>query len=318
MSLITGAGASFMLNRMRFFPICLVFLLFGLLLAAGQAMSAQSVGTTPPQPPPAQASGDASAKPDTPAGPVIRFADVARKVQEEGEGTSLSGYIAEALGLKRTSNDSVGTPVLAHALGNSTTPRKLYAIDDTGELLFIVKNGDTTAAYLANHAGVLHKAGHFYPGRFHSQEFEQVSKEKAAAGFAAEKEFWIRNISLPQEGEALKPGEPVSNTDYVKSEAGPKEKAALARKAAKESAARETTADLDKKDKQGQIQPMSGAKPKATLGSAKEKEDSSKTAEPRDTKAAGKNPPTTHENSNQQSSTDGNANRPKSFWKKIW
>jgi len=279
-------------------------------------MSAQSVGTTPPQPPPAQATGDASAKPDTPPKPVIKFADVVRKVQEEGQGTSVSGYVAEALGIKGASLDSVGTLVLAHALGDSTTPRKLYAIDDTGELLFMVKNGDTTATYLANHAGVLQMAGHFYPGRFHSQEFERVSKEKAAAGFAAEKEFWIRKISPPQKGEARKPEEPVSNADYVKSEAGAKEKAALAREAAKESDVRGTAAD--KKDKLDQIQPMSDAKQGAKLESAKEKENSSKTAEPRDTKAAEKNPPATDANSNKQSNTDGDATRPKSFWKKIW
>jgi len=300
-----------------------VFLLFGLFLAAGLAMSAQSVGTAPP----AQASGDASAKPDTPPKPVIKLADVVRKVQEEGQGTSISNYIAEALGLKSASNDSIGTPVLAHALGNSATPRRLYDIDGTGGLLFMVKNGDTTAVYLTNRAGVLQMAGHFYPGRFHSQDFERVSKEKAAAGLAAEKEFWIRKISPPQEGEALKPEELVRNTDYVKSEAGPREKAALARKTAKESTAHSTAAeDVAEKGKPGQIKQVSDAKQEAKLekeDSAKEKERSSKTAaqESRDTtddKSAEKTPPATNANSNQQSSTDGDAARSKSLWKKIW
>ena len=211
------AGARHMLIRMRFLRACQVFLLCGLLLAAGQVIRAQSVGTAPsPVPVASPTQPPQSASPQTPPKPVLNFTEVVLLAEKQGGSTSIRNYIAEDLGLKPTSVDS--PPVHARGLEYSDQ-RKLYVIDETGALLFMISNGDNTDVYLASHAGVLQSAGYFYPGRFHSQGFKRVSKEKAAAGFVAEKEFWIKKISDPKYGGAVKLEEPVRKTDYARPEA---------------------------------------------------------------------------------------------------
>jgi hypothetical protein len=209
-----------------------VILLAGLLLAGGQVVSAQSVGEAPSQPPqpaspqtpqavqPVQAPGDSSAKPQIAPRPIVKLADVVRTVENEGRSTSIGSYIAEGVGIKTTQIDS--SPVQARVL--SDTQRELCVIDDTGALLFLIRDGNNTVVYLANHAGMLQTAGYFYPGRFHSQEFKVVSKDKAAAGFAAEKEFWIKKISPGGQSVAVKTVEPVSKPAVAKSEATTKAK----------------------------------------------------------------------------------------------
>jgi hypothetical protein len=151
-------------------------------------------------------SGSSSVKPPTAPEPVLEIADVVRAAEDEGRSTSISSYIAEGIGIKNTQIDS--SPVQARAL--SDTQREFCVIDDTGALLFMMKEGDTTAVYLANHAGVLQVAGRFYPGRFRSQEFKSISKDKAASGFTAEKEFWINKVSPGKYGAVAKPVGPIS------------------------------------------------------------------------------------------------------------
>jgi len=292
-----------MLIRMRVPRASQIFLLSGLLLAAGQAISAQTAGKAPSASPqtsqavqPAQAQGYAAVKPQTPPGPAIKFADVVKKVEKEG-GTSVPNYIAEYVGIKPTQSDS--SPVQARALSDSQ--RELYVIDDTGALLFLMKNGDTTFAYLANHAGVLQSAGYIYPGRFHSQDFKSVSKDKAAAGFATEKEVWIKKVFPPKYGDAVKPQEPVSKPDYAKSEA-----------AAKSAATARAAADVNEKDKLSQMtakerikyldEQMREAKQEAKL----EKKESAK-----EKKVASKTDRAAPANSNQQSTIDSDTAPPK-------
>jgi hypothetical protein len=201
-----------------------VILLSGLLLAAGQTVSAQSVSEVPSVPPQSAAPGTPLAvqpvKPQTPPQPVISLSDVVRKVESEGRSTSIGSYIAEGVGIKTMQIDS--SPVQARVL--SDTQRELCVIDDTGALLFMIRDGGNTVVYLANHAGVLQTAGYFYQGRFRSQEFKSVSKDKAAAGFAAEKELWIKKISPGGQTAAVKPVEPVSKPAVAKSEASTKAK----------------------------------------------------------------------------------------------
>ena len=330
-----------MLNRIRLLRACQVFLLSGLLLAAGQAMNAQSVGKTPSQAPaaapsqppqpasqqspqatqPVHAPDDTSPKPQTPPEPVFKLADVVQKVESDGRSTSIRDYIAEGVGIRSRQIDS--SPVQARSL--SDTQRELFVIDDNGALLFLMKNGETTFAYLANHAGMLQTAGYFYPGRFHSQEFKSVSKEKAAAGFAAEGEFWIKRIFPPKNGDAVKPGESASEPDGAGSGAGAREKAELDSKTAREAGSLKTAptagaaADVDEKDKLSQMTPkerikyldqqMREAKQEAKL----EKKLASKTAahKRQEAKSTEKNPQAAPANSNQQSNTDGDATPPK-------
>jgi hypothetical protein len=226
-----------MLIRIRLLRAYQVTLLAGLLLVAGEAIRAQSVDKSPSQPPqpasvqtpqavqPAQTSGDNSPKPQTPPPEVLKFADVVQKVTDEGRSTSIGSYIAEGIGIKTMQIDS--SPVQARVLDDAE--RELCVIEDTGALLFLIKSGNNTVVYLANHAGVLQRAGYFYPGRFHSQDFKDVSKEKAAAGFAAEKESWIKIISPPKPGDAVKTAEHVSPPDNAKPEAATKEKTKAAK-----------------------------------------------------------------------------------------
>jgi hypothetical protein len=248
------AGAKHLLIRIRLLRAYQVILLAGLLLAAGEAISAQSVGKSPSQPPqpasvqtpqsvqPTQASDDNSAKPQTPPQPALKFADVVQKVKDEGRSTSIGSYIAEGVGIKNTQIDS--SPVQARVL--SDTDRELCVVEDTGALLFLIRNGQNTEVYLANHAGVLQTAGYFYPGRFHSQEFKGVSKQKAAAGFAAEKELWIKKISPTKPGDAVKTEEHLSTPDKAKPEAPTKEKT-KAVKSKKQSKAEDDDAPPKKK-----------------------------------------------------------------------
>jgi hypothetical protein len=221
-----------MLIRIRLLRAYQVILLSGLLLAAGQTISAQSIGApsqpiqpaspqTPQAVQPVQSPSDA--KPQTPPQPGIRLADVVQIVKNEGRSTAIASYIAEGVGIQTTQLDS--SPAGARVLGDAQ--REFCVIDDTDALLFMIKNGDNTVVYLANHAGVLKTAGYFYPGRFHSQEFKSVSKEKAAAGFAAEKEYWLQKIS-PSMSSAVKTEEHVSTPNYATAEVVTKEKAAPA------------------------------------------------------------------------------------------
>jgi hypothetical protein len=332
-----------MLIRTGFLRASKVFLLSGLLLATGEVISAQSVGKAPLEPPqpssqqtpqavqPAQAPGDVSAKPQASPEPVVKLADVVQKIEDEGRSTSIGSYIAQGIGIESTQTDS--SPVQAHALGDSQ--RELCVIDDTGALLFMIKNGDTTMVYLANHAGALQLAGYFYPARFRSQEFKRVAIDKAAAGFASEKEFWIQETFHSKYGGSVKSEVPISKPDYTRSEAATNVNAGSDRKPAKQTAALKTTptpkaaANVDEKDPSQMTaeerikyldKQIREAKQQAKLEkkeSAKEKKLASKTAaqtapDAKDNTSAEKTTPqTAPANSNQQSNTDGDATPPK-------
>ena len=136
-----------------------------------------------------------------------------RKAEKDGQLTTIRDYVAVDFGLKGPSYDL--PPVLARALAANDTHRAFYVIDTTGALLFTVKEGDTRVTYRANHAGVLQQAGRYNPGRFHSETFQSISGAKAAAGFAAEKEFWVRKISAPDDETAVR-REAVSKPDHAK------------------------------------------------------------------------------------------------------
>ncbi len=296
-------------------------------------MSAQTAGKAPspasPQTPeaqPAQAPDNTSAQ--TPPEPVVKLADVVKKVKGEGGGTSIRDFIAEGVGIKPTQLDS--SPVLARALADNGTHRELYVIDDTGDLLFTIKDGNTTVVYLANRAGVLQTAGYFSPGRFLSQEFKLISKEKAPAQFAAEKEFWIKKFSGSKYADAGKPEGTVSKPEYARPEAVAKDRAELEPKAAREAAALKpdaarAAAEVDEKDKLSAMTPrerikyldqqIREAKQEAKLekkDSAKEKKLAGKAAEhkpqgAKDDKSAEKNPQAVPADSNQQSNSDADA-----------
>lgn len=208
-----------MLTRVRFLPTCQVVLMVGLSLAAGQPMSAQSAGTPSPVPvatQPAKAASDSSPAAQTPPTPVMKFEDVVRMAEKEGRMTSLRSYVAVDFGLKNASYDS--PPVIAHAVAANNTHRELYVIDGNGALMFTVKEGDARVTYLANHAGSLQQAGRYNQGRFHSETFQSISMAKAATGFAAEKEFWIRKFSSP-DSDVVVAGPAVQKTDSAKASA---------------------------------------------------------------------------------------------------
>jgi hypothetical protein len=309
-------GAKHMLIRIRLLRAYHVVLLSGLLLALGQATSAQSVGKTPSQPP--QSALPQTAKPQTPPQPVIKIADLVRAIEQTGRSTSIGNYIAEGVGIKTTQSDS--SPIQAHAM--TETDRELCVIDDTRDLLFMIKDGDDTVVYLANRAGVLQLAGYFHPGRFWSQDFTSVSKQKAAAAFAAEKDFWIKTIFSPNHGDAAKPVETVSKPDHAHSEDVALKSVATAR----------TAPDASEQVKLGPMTPQERikyldqqireAKQQAKLDklekkeTAKEKKLATKPAantppEAKDNKSAANNPQAAPANSYQQSTADGDATPPK-------
>lgn len=304
---------------MRHLRVCEVILLSGLSLGAGQVISAQSVGSTPSPTSAAPAQPTQQASPQTPPAPVVKLADVVKKVEDEGTATSIHNYIAEDVGIKITTTDS--SPVLAHAL--SDAQRELYVVNDTGALLFLMKDGNNTFAYLANHAGVLQTAGYFYPGRFHSQEFKSVSKEKAAAGFAAEKQFWIKKIFPSKYADTAKPEEPVSKPDHAKSEAATN----ITTKASTPTTTKPAT-EVDEKDLSQmtpkervkyldqQIRELKREEKLEKKESAKDKKLAGKTpaAKPqktKDDKSAEKNPQATPANSSQQTNSDSDTTPPK-------
>jgi len=187
-------------------------------------MSAQSA--TPSAAPvaiqPANAPSDSISAAPTPAKPALKFEEVVRLAEKEGRLTTLRSYVAVDFGLKGPSYDA--PPVLARAVAANDTHRELYVIDGNGALMFTVKEGDVRVTYLANHAGVLQQAGRYNPGRFHSETFQSISLAKAAAGFAAEKEFWIHKISFPDE--TVTPVRAAQKTDSAKPEAAAKESSA--------------------------------------------------------------------------------------------
>jgi hypothetical protein len=162
----------------------------------------------------AQSTGNAPSPQTLQAAPAIRFEDVVRVAQKDGRLTTITSYVAEDFGLKGRQYEAA--PVLARAVAANNTQRVLYIVDGTGALLFTVKEGDARVTYLANRAGVLQQAGRYNPGSFHSEKFESISKAKAAAGFAAEKEFWIRKISSPESDEPVVPVQAVQKVDSKK------------------------------------------------------------------------------------------------------
>lgn len=242
------AGARHMLIRMGLLRASRVLPLSALLLVAGQMIYAQSAEKASSQSQPAIRR--------TALEPTVQFADVVRVVEHEGRSTTIGSYIAEGVGIKTTQLDS--SPVQAHVV--SDTQRELCVIDDTGDLLFMALNGETTVVYLANHAGVLQLAGYFQPGRFHSQNFKGVSKEKAAAAFVAEKEYWMRKTFPSKSGESGKVDAPVTIPGTVRSEPA-KKSAKIDRKTNSEVSAPTTgatakvPADLDEKEKLSQMSP---------------------------------------------------------------
>jgi hypothetical protein len=313
------AGARHMLIRMWVLRACQVFVLSGLSLSAVQAISAQSVGSAPshvPEAAPAQSPQQAS--PQTPPEPAVNYADVVKRAKTEGIATSIPNYIAEDIGIKITSSDS--SPVQARAISDSQ--REFYIVDDTGALLLLMKDGSNTFAYLANHDGVLQTAGYFYPGRFHSQEFKSVSNKKAAAGFAAEKQLWIKKLFPSKYAETVKPEERGSKPDHARSEAASTASNATIKAAA--STAPKASAGVKEKDPSQMTpkervkyldQQIREAKREEKLEkkeSAKERKLAGKTpaARPqktRDDKSAEKNPQAAPANSGQQSNSDSDA-----------
>ncbi len=219
-----------------------VLLLSGLLLAAGQSLHAQSVGTAP----------SPSASPSTSPEPSVHFADVVRVVEKDGHATTIGNYIAEDVGIKTTQLDS--SPVQARALGDNQ--HELCVIEDTGALLFMVKNGENTTVYLANHSGALQLAGYFHPGRFRSENFKSISKEKAASAFAAEKELWIARTFPSQSHAALQPTAPAIEP-HVSSQAVAKPKDKSVRNASKQTVAPKPapSAHVDDQEKLSQMTP---------------------------------------------------------------
>ena len=202
-----------MLIRVRLLPTCQVVLMAGLTLAASQPMSAQAGNAPSPAP--------QVVSPQTPqAAPVLKLEDVVRMAQKEGRLTTITTYVATDFGLKNASYDS--PPVLARVVAASNSHRTLYVVDETGALLFTVKEGDARVMYLANRAGVLQQAGRYNPGSFHSEKFQSIPKAKAATGFAAEKEFWIRKTAFPEYEDPAIPAQAVQKTDSAKSQADAK------------------------------------------------------------------------------------------------
>ena len=299
---------------MRHLYVREVFLLSALSLGTGQAIIAQSVGNTPSTPPaPAQPTQQVSSQ--TSPAAVLKLADVVKKAENEGTATTIQNYIAEDIGIKITSTDS--SPVLARAM--SDAQRELYVVDDTGALLFLMKDGNDTFAYLANHAGVLQAAGYFYPGRFHSQEFKSISKQKAADGFAAEKMFWVAKISPPTLGGKAKSALPGTRPETAP--AAPKVAGIGPKTIATKPAAVADEKDLSQMTPKERVkyldQQIREAKREEKLEkkeSAKEKKLARKTDKSqgaKDDKSAGKNPPAPPANSGQQSNSDSEAAPPK-------
>lgn len=188
-----------MLIRVRVLPTCQIILLTGLLLLAGEAMSAQSAGNAGPGAPqaasPAKAPSDTSSNPQSPPAPVT-LEDVVRLVQQEGRSSAISKSLAQDLGLIRISEDM--SPVPAHILEDVDTHRTISIIDDSSDVLYMTKTDDNPVVYLTNRAGVLKKAGWIKTGRFLSQSLQDIPKESAATGLNAEKEFWIKICSDPE------------------------------------------------------------------------------------------------------------------------
>ncbi len=188
-----------MLIRVRVLPTCQIILLTGLLLLAGEAMSAQSAGNAGPGAPqaasPAKAPSDTSSNPQSPPAPVT-LEDVVRLVQQEGRSSAISKSLAQDLGLIRISEDM--SPVPAHILEDVDTHRTISIIDDSSDVLYMTKTDDSPVVYLTNRAGVLKKAGRIKTGRFLSQSLQDIPKESAATGLNAEKEFWIKICSDPE------------------------------------------------------------------------------------------------------------------------
>ncbi|MGA3128453.1 MAG: hypothetical protein ABSD13_17260 [Candidatus Korobacteraceae bacterium] len=303
-----------MLIRVRLLPVSQFVLLAGLLFAAAGVLSAQSAGSAPTQPSPAlspaNAPGSASSKPQTPPVPAVNFEDVVRRAETEGRNLSIRNYVAEDLGIKAPSVEA--PPLQAHALEDKDNRRMLYVVDDTGDLLFMSETADTAVVYLANHAGVLQQAGSFTQGRFHSQRFERIPKEKAGSGFNAEKEFWIKAVSTTKTGYLVKSGQTISKPEIAKSAVNAGEKAQLDRKAA-QAPATKADADAAEKEKLSHMTPSERskylaqqkreAKKEAKLEKKEEKELAAKKAkDKKDSQAA---------NSGQQTDDDADSNTPK-------
>jgi hypothetical protein len=205
-----------MLIRMRVLPTCQIFLMAGLLLAAGESISAQSTGNAQSQALraalPAEAPSGTSPNLQGPSEPGTTFEDVLRIVKKEGRMTTISRDLSQDLGLANTFD--IDLPLVgAHALQDPYTHREIYVIDDTRDVLFRIKTDDTPLVYLANRAGVLQKAGEIKTGRFRSQSFHRIPMESAKAGFDAEKEFWIKRVSSMKDGTAVKSGRVISKPE---------------------------------------------------------------------------------------------------------
>lgn len=227
----------------------------GLLLAASLAVSAQAGGNAstpvPQASQSAKAPSDASSAGPTSAERAFKFEDVVRKVEKEGAETSIRNYIAEDFGLRYGSVDNPAPTSLAsaHALAVDDPQRVLYVFDETGAVMFTVQVGDGRVTYLASHAGVLKQAGRYTQGRLGSENLARIPNQKAAAGFAAEKEYWIKRVFYPDTLETAVTGQASSQPQSARRAA--KAKAAPASK---------TTADAAENEKLSQMTPRERVK----------------------------------------------------------
>ncbi len=198
-------------NRVQVFRGCQFILLGGVLLGACAAMSAQSTSNAPSSAPQATAPAvvpDASgtAVKSNPPAPAIKFEDVIKMILDEGDGAGVRRDIVKAFDLTDYSQmpaEYFGPPLHAFLLSDEDSPRQVYYIDGTHNVLFTTQTGGITVLYLTNRAGVLQKAAQInVKGRFKSESIQSIPLKLAAGGFDAEREFWMKKAAAEKTGKS--------------------------------------------------------------------------------------------------------------------
>jgi len=206
LSPISAAAAKQMLMRLQALPKCQIALLAGLLLAPSYAVLAQATPAQLTGNPPAQLRlAAAPAKAAEPVAPAITFADLIRRIQNEGHESAIAGYISQFLGVGGSRDYLDMPPVLAHAMDDISTRRVIYVTDEGSDVVFTIKTDGAEILYYANHAGVLQEAGRITTGRFGSQDYHSIPKKSAGDAFDAEKQFWMNKLSTMKVREPSNP-----------------------------------------------------------------------------------------------------------------
>jgi hypothetical protein len=123
----------------------------------------------------------------------LPFARVSEAVLRHGISTHVPDYIAQG----ELRLVSVDMHLSADEMAGTGEHRAIYVVNMMGSdtVVLLAESGGQPIVYVSNRAGVLKQAAFITTGRFASKNLHKIPLADAQDGFAAEREYWIKQLA---------------------------------------------------------------------------------------------------------------------------